>query len=265
MFIGFSQLLIFGFLYWCWPRLLILYNKIIRSEKWKQWISHKATVEGASVYGGDMYSGLSARGRSGASEAGDTATDRQFFHLPIRREVSSLREYWPACCSKAGGHQHLLYRLVDSGGGCFGGGSLSLPPGAPGPRSQCGYPPGVAGTNPSPFLTHSSCINMPYFIEEGVQRQCRPWEQHRTTTLQAAVGRWVYSPARPTKWDLGLPTLHAPGGCRTLPTSCLLWAFELKLCKRGSADFSKQTGTPKDWKSYKNIKIYFLFWHVSYF
>lgn len=60
-------------------------------------------------------------------------------------------------------------------------------PGAPGPRSQCGYPPGVAGTDPSPFLTSL------FSNEEGVQRQHWPGEQHRTTTLQAAVGRWVYS------------------------------------------------------------------------
>lgn len=45
MFTGFSQLLIFGFTYFRWPRRLVLSKIITRSGKQKQWIKSKATVE----------------------------------------------------------------------------------------------------------------------------------------------------------------------------------------------------------------------------
>lgn len=159
----------------------------------------------------------------------------QFFNFPILWEVSSLREYWPACCSKAGGHQHLLYHLVDSWrnesrGGCFWGGSLSLPPGAPGPRSQCGYPPGVAGTNSSPFLTHSSRIK---HALPRTRRECKDSADLESSTGQQPYRQqWVGGPAHlpslPNGTCAGLPSLHLEGVGPSLPPAYskhLNWSY----------------------------------------
>lgn len=99
MFIGFSQLLIFGFLYWCWPRLLIL-CKIIRSEKVKA-VDRKATVEGdLRLQEGDVCSGCQPAAdqeplKEGAQPQTVSSALHQlcntafrFFNFPILREGS---------------------------------------------------------------------------------------------------------------------------------------------------------------------------------
>lgn len=192
MLIGFSQLLIFGFTYLCWPRLPILYNRIIRSEKWKQWIKYKATVEGAPVCGEEPVCTLCYEPTGpGLSEGGDTQPQtvslsahhqlaatrpssrhpRQLFSLPVLWDrnrcwtlVHLLREFWPATAApnqEATGTSPISpdgqWRGV--GWGCLrvrgesSGRWLVLPPGAPGHRNQGGYPPGVVGTSHLFWLT----------------------------------------------------------------------------------------------------------------
>lgn len=181
-------------------------------------------MEGASICRGDVCSGLSASG------GGDTAQTVSSALHQLCRSLQAATHFSSLASHSQGGFisERILTSLLPqsrrppahplpSGRQLRGGErrwvllrTLTVPsPGAPGPRSQCGNPAGVAGTDPSPFLTHASRTR---------RETALTWRTAQDNDPVAAVGRWS-TPTLPTKWDLCWPTLHAPGGCRTLPTS----------------------------------------------
>lgn len=128
-------------------------NKIVRSEEWKRRIRVRQLWKGPPPARGETVLRadqeplkVRTQPQTVSSALHQLCHPLQLtlpfsgrFHLWDNTDQLLLQSRPPA----------LLFHLVDSwgnesGGGCSWGGS-------PGPRPQCGYPPGVAGTNPSLF------------------------------------------------------------------------------------------------------------------
>lgn len=173
---------------------------------------------------------------------------RQLFSLPVLWDgnrcwtlVHLLREFWPATAApnqEATGTS--LSQLMDSGGGGVGwlrvrgessGRRLVLPPGAPGHRSQGGYPPGVVGTSHLFWLTLLA-ENVLYLELERSTKSAKCYtraaQENWPCGQQWAGG--VHSPAVPTTCDLWWAPHQAPWGCRQsgnplcMPTPVSTWA-----------------------------------------